>query len=260
MQLGEFVRGLKAEFWQHIDRDVDLNHITISRRELYAMMRSRPPDYIRLDKQVYYPVTTMSWGGRLPAMDNFAARWTGQLLINEPGTYTFWMKSDDGSAMNIDGHPVIGRHAHPDWDQHEWQAEPPRSRALSAGAHDLEVVYFNTYHLSGVIISYSGPDTGESLVVLPAVALRTRVAGLPPAALHDDSFLAKFGGEERDRWCVAASLRRPDTWLAACLAFGAAYGVVVLGAKWRRRRRSVAGGSLRRILALRAEELEPCCS
>jgi len=254
VHFGDYVRGLKAEFWYHIDRDIDVRKITISRREFYTMMRTRPPDYVRLDKQVYYPVTVLGWGGELPQTDNFAARWTGQLLIRDAGMYTFLMKSDDGSALNIDGHPVIGRHAHPDWDQHEWQAEPARTRYLSSGDHEIEIVYFDTFHLAGLIIKYCGPDTGESLLDLPAVALRTRVADLPESALHDDSFLAKYEGSVRQRWPLGSGLR----WVHVCaalLACAAVYGASVLGLRWRRRQ-----GTLRQALAVDAEELRPCCS
>ena len=39
--------------------------------------------------------------------DQFALRFEGALSIDAEGEYTFWLKSDDGSRLTIDGKVVV---------------------------------------------------------------------------------------------------------------------------------------------------------
>ncbi|MFN2310291.1 MAG: PA14 domain-containing protein, partial [Gammaproteobacteria bacterium] len=68
--------------------------------------------------------------------DKFAARYTGALQVETAGTYTFYLTSDDGSALSLDGAQVIdndGAHA---------TTTREVTLDLAAGEHALEVLYF----------------------------------------------------------------------------------------------------------------------
>jgi len=238
------VKGLKAEFWYHIENDIPEKPIRITKESLHRLMQ-RPPDQVRVDRQIYYPATTLGWPD-MPPMDNFVTRWTGQFTIFKAGRYMFQIICDDGAALIIDGKPLLGSE-HPYYDQHEWGAEPRRERELSKGTHDVTVEYFNSFHLSGVILEYAGPDTADSMVTMPAIIFRTPVEYLPPAVLRGAAFVRRFAGSDQ------AWAQGPKLGMAANLAFGlllcaGAYGVVMLSLKYRRRRTDARYVSLQAIL------------
>src|SRR5204863_2430070 len=57
------------------------------------------------------PTVNFNWGGGSPASGiaggAFSARWTGQLLAVESGTYTFRTNSDDGVRLWVNGQLLI---------------------------------------------------------------------------------------------------------------------------------------------------------
>ena len=68
--------------------------------------------------------------------DNFGMRFTGFLHIAKPGQYQFWIGSDDGSRLAIDGKEVIkngGVHPH---------ADKEGRTSLDVGPHEITVDYF----------------------------------------------------------------------------------------------------------------------
>ncbi|MGH7338980.1 MAG: PA14 domain-containing protein, partial [Candidatus Rokuibacteriota bacterium] len=64
------------------------------------------PDLTRTDAQVNFENTLGAFPGVADA-DVFAARWTGQIRVDEAGTYTFTLASDDGSRLFINDQLVI---------------------------------------------------------------------------------------------------------------------------------------------------------
>ncbi len=98
--------------------------------------------------------------------DNFAARYTGALNVAESGSYTFYLTSDDGSALYIDGQRVIdndGAHA---------TQERAVTLQLDAGSHDIQILYFERGGDQSLRLEWAGPDTGgvRGLVNGPALS------------------------------------------------------------------------------------------
>ncbi|MEO9781898.1 MAG: PA14 domain-containing protein [Sedimentitalea sp.] len=85
--------------------------------------------------------------------DDFAARYTSDLRVTEAGTYTFYLTSDDGSSLSINGAPVIdndGLHA---------AREQTVTVNLAAGTYPIEVRYFEAFGAATLALDWSGPDT-----------------------------------------------------------------------------------------------------
>lgn len=87
---------------------------------------------------------TADYSSEKPSQMPYSIEWYGQLRIEEPGSYTFWTESDDGSWLYIDGRLVVdngGRHG-------------PRVRSgtveLHAGVHPFRV-RFNDIVGSGLL-------------------------------------------------------------------------------------------------------------
>ncbi|MCX7645414.1 MAG: PA14 domain-containing protein, partial [Rhodobacteraceae bacterium] len=85
--------------------------------------------------------------------DNFAARFTGDLVVEKGGRYTFYLRSDDGSQLFIDGRQVINN------DGVHNNVEKTVTLTLSAGLHDIEVRYFDRTGAQTLQLDWRGPDT-----------------------------------------------------------------------------------------------------
>ena len=88
--------------------------------------------------------------------DDFAARYTGEFETSEAGNYTFFLSSDDGSRLFINGELVInndGLHA---------VVEEQVTISLGAGTHTIEVLYFERGGGSVLDLDWSGPGFGRT--------------------------------------------------------------------------------------------------
>ena len=72
----------------------------------------------------------------------FSVEWTGNILIEQPGSYTFGLIADDGAVLMIDGRVVVDV-------SHLLLQKGTGTINLSAGLHPIQVRYFNT--LFGVL-------------------------------------------------------------------------------------------------------------
>lgn len=95
---------------------------------------------------------TPFWQGG--ANDNFAAHYTGALQVENAGRYTLYLTSDDGSALYLDGARVI--------DNDGAHATTLRTVTvdLAAGAHALEIQYFERTGQQILKLEWQGPDSG----------------------------------------------------------------------------------------------------
>ncbi|MEZ5894124.1 MAG: PA14 domain-containing protein [Parvularculaceae bacterium] len=92
--------------------------------------------------------------------DYFAAKYEGQVIVDNGGSYTFSMASDDGSQLYIDGVLVIGNDG-----LHSTQTKTA-TLTLDPGAHDIEVRFFENGGEATLQLSWSGPDTGGAMQVM----------------------------------------------------------------------------------------------
>ncbi len=106
---------------------------------------SRLPDFSKLKPagKIYTPVLNVpprdfsqGFPGVSERFEWFAIRYTGQIFVPRDGEYIFYLLSDDGSKLIIDGKTVINNDGiHP-------PAEKSGSIFLKRGLHKIEVQYF----------------------------------------------------------------------------------------------------------------------
>ncbi|MGI4885910.1 MAG: T9SS type A sorting domain-containing protein [Janthinobacterium lividum] len=146
------------------------------------------PGVVRIDPRLNF-ATTNSWGaivppatGTLSDPDVFSARYQGTLLIATAGTYTLTLTSDDASYLWLDAAarratPLSGEATINNGQLHGTTAASA-TVTLTAGRHDLVVHYGERDRFNVLTLQYSGPDTGNSLVVVPSAALCTSTTGV----------------------------------------------------------------------------------
>ncbi len=131
--------GLKAEFF---------NNTSLS----------GTPVLTRIDPEVNF-----NWGGESPdpllPVDGWSARWTADLVIFEPDTYTFSILSEGGTRLWIDGEKVIDVWA--SWVATEYASQPIR---LEEGIHTLRLEFADWDRNSQQELSWSTPTMDKEIV------------------------------------------------------------------------------------------------
>jgi hypothetical protein len=122
-------------------------------------MSGMTPDVTRIDEQINYPSTNNAWPG-LPASmaDTFGSRHTGAIRIDTPGTYTFYLESDDGSKMWLNGALLI------DNDGLHGMQERQGTVNLAAGYHPFRIEFFENTGGAGLIFRWAGPGIAKQVV------------------------------------------------------------------------------------------------
>ncbi|KAL9139636.1 PA14 domain hypothetical carbohydrate binding [Amphidinium carterae] len=160
--LSDMVGGLQVEYY-YFDHGL----------QTVSVINDVVADVTSTVSQINYAPVRTAWSG-LTQSDNFGAKWTGGLRITTAGVYTLDLNSDDGSVLMLDGAVVI------DNDGLHGMRTKTVDIELSAGDHPLVVKFFENGGIAGVILKYSGPDTGDEDVVVPGSALLTPAGVDPP--------------------------------------------------------------------------------
>ncbi|MFO1003194.1 MAG: PA14 domain-containing protein [Planctomycetaceae bacterium] len=132
----------------------------------------------------------------LKTRDAFALMFTGHIVIDKPGKYTFFIASDDGSRFYIDGEQLI------DNDGLHGMVEKNGTVQLNAGLHPIVATYFDNGGGDGLNMSWSGPGLEKQEIpasVLVSAAEQT-VQDLGIAAIMD------IPGNEAGKTTLLASL------------------------------------------------------
>ena len=124
----------------------------------------KKPTLKRVDKDLNFRSTTMTFPGT-KLQSHFAIRWTGKIKIPKDGKYTFFLESDDGSRLFIDGKQVVENGG-----LHEMQ-ESSGNVELKAGDHELKVDYYENENDGGAGCVLSWKTASLAKEVVPAKAL-----------------------------------------------------------------------------------------
>jgi len=124
----------------------------------------KKPTLKRVDKNLNFRSTSMTFPDT-KLQSHFAIRWTGKIRIPKDGKYTFFLESDDGSRLLLDGKQVVDNGG-----LHEMQVDSGTVE-LKAGDHDLKVDYFENENDGGAGCVLSWKAEGLAKEVVPESAL-----------------------------------------------------------------------------------------
>lgn len=122
------------------------------------------PDVKRIEAQLAFSNTNEPWTGLGQEFkDTFSASYDGFIKIETAGKYTFYLRSDDGTKLQVNNKVVLnhdGRHGN---------TEKQKTLYLSEGFHPIKVTYFENTGGAALSLSYTGPNIEKMIV--PASAL-----------------------------------------------------------------------------------------
>jgi hypothetical protein len=100
--------------------------------------------------------------------DFFNFEFDGYLYITKSGSYTFRTISSDGSRLQIGTAVVVNNDG-----VHGNRTITSAARSLNAGAHRINLKYFEYDGTQTLTVQYYGPDTGFKWITVPDAALRS---------------------------------------------------------------------------------------
>ena len=153
----------------------------------------RVPEHTRIEASLQYN----SMYAAYPGLDdrfknNWGARFSGLINIPDAGNWTFYLTSDDGSEMWVDGSSLVtnyGSHG---------MREKSGMRNLSAGLHDFKIEFFQGGGPHGLHLKWEGPNQSKAMV--PSTAFMVS-DGTPPSSstlIHAWNFDEGIGTQSND--------------------------------------------------------------
>jgi len=116
----------------------------------------------RNDREIKFDYQDGTPDPRLPS-EGFCVRWLGFINIPKPGTYTFYLSSDDGARLWIRQKLIADN-----WGHHDLK-EVAGTAVLEEGEYPIRVDYFEEFGWAAVHLEWSGPgiERTHSLPVTP---------------------------------------------------------------------------------------------
>ncbi len=94
---------------------------------------------------------------------HWGKKYSGNIIVPEEGNWTFYLESDEGSRLSIDGVDLI------DNDGLHMMRKQSNSISLTAGSHDITILWFEQTGSHGLIASWRGPTVPAEEVIPSSV-------------------------------------------------------------------------------------------
>jgi len=122
-----------------------------------TVFQAAKPDFQGQVANLNFPPTDKAFAGS-PFNSEFLAQFSGNIFVPITGTWTFFLSSDDGSRLYIDGSQVV------DNDGFHGMVEASGSVVLSRGMHSIDVSFFQGGGGAGLTLAWSGPSTLKQII------------------------------------------------------------------------------------------------
>lgn len=137
------------------------------------------PVFYRIDPEIKFDYDDGTPVKGVIDPESFSMRWTGFMKLDAETKATFFLSTDDGSRLWIDGQLVVDH-----WGHHG-KEEKAGEATLAPGVHEVRIDYYEEFGWAAAHLEWQ-PDGGERTYAIPVVALKT---ALEPSAAH--SFRAR---------------------------------------------------------------------
>lgn len=133
---------------------VSYNVYNTERLQLWSSLKSQTP----IDSGILYEFSSDPVLKTLENKEQVLITYQSYLVINTPGTYTFYTASDEDSLLFINGELLVNNNGKYD------VAERGARIELEAGKHRLDLMYYNQKGFSHLSAYYEGPEVPKQLI------------------------------------------------------------------------------------------------
>jgi uncharacterized protein (TIGR03790 family) len=182
---GEMMQGIYGEYFDNAG--LSINAATM------PTLIDRIPDRVQIEPDLNHGASNNAYLG----LDNrfkqdWGARFSGLIDIPASGNWTFFINSDDGSELWLDGVSLVQNHGM------HGMTERSGFVNLTAGLHDFRIEFFQGGGPHGLIFSWQGPNTSK--VSVPASAFYVSGDLVPQASrlIHHWEFEEGAGSQAND--------------------------------------------------------------
>ncbi|HIA40234.1 MAG TPA: hypothetical protein EYN88_05080 [Candidatus Poseidoniales archaeon] len=148
---GDGTQGILAEYF-------DNDGISFNTASM-PLLIDRVPDHVRLESDLQYSSSSQAYSGLDDRFKNdWGGRFSGLIDIPDAGNWTFFITSDDGSELWVDGQSLVtnyGSHG---------MSEQSNYLQLSEGLHDFKIEFFQGGGPHGLQLSWQGPNQSKALI------------------------------------------------------------------------------------------------
>ncbi len=135
----------------------------------------------------------------------FNFEFTGYLYIEEAGNYYFYLNSDDGSRLYIDGQQIVdfdGVHGRSSANN-GFGIKSPAAKSLTAGPHEIRVIFLEYTGGQSLDVAYQGADTDNAILEIPDAAL---TSGSPTGSTNRNPVVAITNPDNDQQFPAPASI------------------------------------------------------
>ena len=186
-------QGIFAEFF-------DNEGISFNTGSMPSLI-DRTPEHTRIESSLQYN----SMNSAYPGLDdrfrnNWGARFSGLIDIPDSGNWTFYLTSDDGSELWIDGTSLVTNYG----------SHGMRERSglvnLTTGLHDFKIEFFQGTGPHGLNLKWEGPNQSKSLVPASAFVVSNGILPSASTLIHAWNFDEGIGSQSNDSVANGANL------------------------------------------------------
>jgi GH43 family beta-xylosidase len=134
------------------------------------------------------PTVNFNWGSGAPAAsmnaDQFSVRWTGQVQPQYTRDYTFYVSSDDGARLWVDGRLLVDN-----WVRQSATEKSARIALQAGQRYDIRLDYYDGPQLAQVNLSWSSASQPKQII--PSSRLFPSPSGLSATFFDNIDFTGK---------------------------------------------------------------------
>lgn len=168
---GELMQGIYGEYF-------DNDGVTFNAATMPTLI-DRAPDRVQIEPHLNHGASNNAY----PGLDDrfkqhWGARFSGLIDVPYTGNWSFFINSDDGSELWINGQSLVqnyGMHG---------MREYSGAVNLTAGLHEFRIEFFQGGGPHGLIFSWQGPNTSKSAVPSSAFYVASDDVPQPDRLLH----------------------------------------------------------------------------
>ena len=194
-------KGIQGIYGEYFDND----GVSFSTASMPTLI-DRQPDRVQIEANLDHGSSNNAYAGLDDRFrDNWGARFSGLVDVPYTGTWTFFINSDDGSELWLNGASLVTNHGSHGMRERSGQVN------LTAGAHEFRIEFFQGTGPHGLKFLWEGPNTPKAVIPSSAFYVTGDVAPQIDRLVHHWAFEDGSGNSVIDNGTGGANLTLSGT-------------------------------------------------